>query len=87
MITLASADKAHAGDRIARPLTDETGRVLNAVLWQVYGLRIQPTPDLAGVVQLWPDRPLSTVEEVRATRAIKAVTDSPLHWNRPGVKP
>lgn len=34
-----------------------------------------------GTVDLWPTRPVSTVDEVAALRAFVAATDAPLRWH------
>lgn len=83
MIPIATAERAHAGDRIARPLTDDQADTIDRVAVAFLGVRIRPSTDAFGVVHLWPTGPVSTMDEVHTLRAIAAVTDSPLAWHRP----
>lgn len=80
MIPIATDQRAHAGDRIARPLTEQAARDLDAVLAIRLGVQLHPTTDFFGVVHLHPSRPLTTREEVRALAVVMAKTDAPLAW-------
>lgn len=83
MIPLASAEKAHAGDRIARPLTEHQADTIDRVAVAFLGVHLRPETDFFGIVHIHPDGPVSVVDEVRALYAIAAITDSPLAWHRP----
>lgn len=81
MIPFATAERAHAGDRIARPLTDDQAATIDTVVQSLLGFRVRPATDVFGVVHLHPAHAVSTRDEVRVLRAMRAVTDSPLAWH------
>ena len=82
MIPLATAEKAFAGDRVGHWLTDREADTIDKVLHAVLRVHVRPTVDITGTVQLWPSRPLDLAEELTVERALLAVTDARLSWNR-----
>lgn len=70
----------HATEVLARPLTTADANLVTAMLGHA-GIPVELSTDAAGIVQLWPLRALSTVEEVQAHRAIAAVSDSRIAWH------
>lgn len=73
-----------ATDVLARPLTHSQAAQITGVL-HMADIPVLVSVDRGGVVQLWPERALTTVELVHAYRAIAAVTDSRIgsHERRP----
>ncbi len=80
MIPTCTPERAHAGDHIERPCTETQATDVEAMLAQRLGVMVRPVLD-GRTVHLWPERRLTTAEEVRVLRAFAAVTDSPLAWH------
>lgn len=82
MIPLATADRAHAGDRIGRPITPWDIAIARTLLREVHHINV--AVDVQGdVVHLTPHRPVTTGEEVLVLRQFLAFTDSPLRFHQP----
>lgn len=79
--------EGHCVNRIGHQLTATEAAVITKVL-AAEGIRVEPTePDFFGVVHIWAKERTDTAGEVRALRAFRAVTDSPLAWHPAEVAP
>lgn len=80
MITVID-DSGTRIDLVGHEITTSEAATVAKVL-AAEGIRVEPTePDFFGVVHLWAKVPIGTAGEVRALRAFRAVTDSPLAWH------
>lgn len=70
----------HVVDRIAHELTDAELAAVTAELAGV-GIRVEPVIDVFRTVHLWARQPTTTVQEVTALTAVKAVTDARVDWH------
>lgn len=81
MIPTCTAERAHAGERIARPLTEWDTAIARTLLATVHHIEVRV--EMRGqVVHLFPQRPVSTTEEVLVLRQFIEFSDSPLHFHR-----
>lgn len=79
MSVVAIDARGHATDVPARPLSHTDAAVITGVLHRA-GIPVLVSVDAEGFVRLWPERALSTLEEVQAFKAITDVTDSRIAW-------
>jgi hypothetical protein len=85
VISLATAERAHAGDRIGQPLTAWDTAVARTLLAVSHDIEVHV--EVKGdVVHLYPQRFVTTAEEVTVLRQFLQFTDSPIKWHDPSVK-
>jgi len=72
----------HATDVLARPLTSAEASLVTGYL-SLSGIPVLVSVD-RGLVHFWPERALTTWEQVQVYRAVKAVSDSPTMWDGRG---
>jgi hypothetical protein len=68
-------DHGHATDILARPLSHAQAHLITGYL-HLAGIPALISVDRDGLVQLWPERALETVEQVAVYRVVAAVSDS-----------
>lgn len=83
MIPLANAHSAHVADLVAKPCTDELAAVLERQISDTLHVLVHPVVDPFGVVNLWPEGIVPIEAEVKAMKAFRDATDSPLAWRAP----
>lgn len=85
MIAVASAEHAHAGDRIGHPLTPWDTAVARTLLALSHDIEVHV--EVKGdVVHLYPQRLVTTAEEVTVLRTFIEFTDQRVAWHDPAAK-